>query len=242
MTVFGYVFLENQGKQLPDFQREEQERSITQFGKTQGFDVDEFVIEVESLSRIPFRKRSAAAGILNRCLAGDVLIVCRSDWVLTSAGEGARIVKSLGRRGVALYCIDLGENITTPSERRLVVSEGNAVLILKILEGLAAMENSSHGERIRAGKKMKKEQGKYLGGPIPFGWQVDRDGFLVQEPAEQEVIGRIISLREQRRSYRAIAAELTARHGIRLSHEGIRRLLENDSRRKAAQRSREFGS
>ena len=79
-------------------------------------------------------------------------------------------------------------------------------------------------ERIATVKQDQKARGRYLGGILPFGWQLGADGALVAIPAQQEAIRRMRELRAAGTSLRAIAAAMqTAGH--RLSHEAVRGIL-----------------
>jgi hypothetical protein len=44
-------------------------------------------------------------------------------------------------------------------------------------------------------KADQRKRRRYLGGIVPFGWQVTEDGALVEDPDEQRAIQRIRQLR-----------------------------------------------
>ena len=231
MTVFAYIFLsENDNRKVF---LSEQQRLIADFTASIGMTIDEVVIEKTESLKTPFVKREQGEKIINCLQPGDVLIALRTEWVLASAGEGGRLVDLLRKNGVSLYCVDLKENISLPSKRTLVVSEGSSGLVRKLLKSLEICEGSSHGEVIRAIKRARKKEGRYLGGPVPFGWQIDEQGFFRQDREQQAIISKIKTMRQDRWSYRDIAVKLKENHGITLSHEGIRRLLQNDRKRKS---------
>ena len=68
------------------------------------------------------------------------------------------------------------------------------------------------------------KEGRYIGGPVPFGWQV-KDGFLKKDRQQQKVIRQIQKWRADRWSYRDISSKLREKLGVKLSHEGIRKVL-----------------
>jgi DNA invertase Pin-like site-specific DNA recombinase len=102
---------------------------------------------------------------------------------------------------------------------------------LAVLTALAACETSKHGESIKAAKRNQKREGKYLGGPVPFGWQVEGE-YLIQDRKQQQIIKEIISLRSDRWSYRDIVSKLQERHALQVSHEGVRRILMSNAQKK----------
>lgn len=168
--------------------------------------------------------------MLENLKPGDSIIVAEAKHILGSAAEGVRLLRILQKNKIALHCVDLGLNISLREKRRLVVSEGSAELVEKLLTALAVCESSKHGDAIKAAKRSRKKQGKYLGGPVPFGWQVNEQGVLVHNEEQQRIIDHIEAMRADRWSYRDISRKLREERGIRLSHEGVRRIVSSNRR------------
>jgi putative DNA-invertase from lambdoid prophage Rac len=230
MSVFGYVFLALEKEH--SLAKEEQETALSDYAQSMGFAIDEIFVEEGVSMKRPFTERTEASALLERCVGRDAVITMKAAWILSSAGEGAKLLRLLRKNDIALYCMDLGENITVDEKRKLVVSEGSAGIVQKLLSALSICESSSHGQAIRATKRSLKQQGKYIGGPVPFGWEVDEDRVLVQNKAQQEIIQEINKMREDRWSYRDISKKLDAEFNIQLSHAGVRRILDNDKKKK----------
>lgn len=227
MNVLGYIF-PGQSTEHSILVAEQQE-SILKFSKGIDENVNSFLVEESISVKSPFRQRKEGRRIMDIIQPGDSIITMKAEWVLGSAKEGLWLVKTLYNKSVSLYCIDLEENISLSTPRKLEVSEGGAALIKKILQALAVCENSKHGDSIRAAKKKMKEQGRYLGGPVPFGWKVE-NGYLRKNMEQQRVIKEIEKLRAERWSYRDIVGKLNKKFGVRLSHEGVRRILKNNEK------------
>jgi len=51
-------------------------------------------------------------------------------------------------------------------------------LVFTILAAVAEAERDRIRERTRTTKQDQKKRGRYLGGPVPFGFSIDADGFL----------------------------------------------------------------
>jgi len=120
----------------------------------------------------------------------------------------------------------LDGDIVQETERKLVVSQGIAPIVRSICEALSTrMESGRHSAAIRAGKARQKEAGKYLGGPVPFGFQVNVHGCLEKNGEQQIIIDQMVRMKEDRWSYRDIARKMRADHGLKFSHEGIRRIM-----------------
>ena len=217
----------------------DQQKVIQDYGRSVGLTVEEFFVEQGVSLKSPFRERKEAGRLLAGAQPGDIIITMKSEWILGSAREGIRLIRMLKKNSISLYCLDLKENISIPAERKLLVSEGGSSLILAVLTALAACDSSKHGESIKATKRHKRIEGKYLGGPVPFGWQVEGE-YLVQDLKQQQIIRDIIKLRSDRWSYRDIVGKLQERHKVKLSHEGIRRILASNTLKKEEEKKREF--
>ena len=85
-------------------------------------------------------------------------------------------------------------------------------------------------KRLRDGRRLKAEQGRYAHGRPPFGWRAE-GGELVEAPAEQATLARIRELRGHGQSLRNIAATLEAedrcpRRGQHWAPNVLARILE----------------
>jgi hypothetical protein len=232
MSIFGYIFLALEKEHR--LSKEEQQKALHDYTQSVGLEVSEFFVEEGVSLKRPFTERTGGSRLVAGCVAGDVIITTNAAWVLSSAGEGVKLLRTLRRNDIALYCVDLGENISVDEKRKLAVSEGAAGIVQKLLLALSVCESSSHGKAIRATKRSLKKQGKYIGGPVPFGWEVNEERILVQNKAQQKIIQAIIKMREDRWSYRDISKKLDAEFDIQLSHAGVRRILDSDKKKKEA--------
>jgi hypothetical protein len=230
MSVFGYIFLALEKEHL--VAEEEQQTALYDYAQAIGVDLAEILVEKgESLKR-PITERAKGSRLVERCLAGDAIITMKVEWILSSASAGINLLRTLRENNVALYCIDLGQNITVDEKRKLIVSEGCAGIVQKIVSALAVCDSSRQGETVRVTKRNLKNQGKYIGGPVPFGWEVNKEKNLVRNEAQQKIIQAIIQMREDRLSYREISEKLKNEFDIQLSHAGVRRIMESDRKRK----------
>ncbi len=230
MSAFGYIFLAVDKEHFVTI--EEQQTALGDYAQSVGLAIEEFVVEDEASLKSPFIERHKGSLLVDRCAAGDAIIIMKAAWILSSAADGVTLLKTLREKDIALYPVDIGENISLAEKRKLVVYEGCAGVVQKLLSALAVSEGSRHGEAIRATKRDLKKQGKYIGGPVPFGWQVNEERVLVQNEAQQKIIQAIIAMRKDRWSYRDISKKLKVEFDIQLSHAGIRRILDGDSKRK----------
>lgn len=79
----------------------------------------------------------------------------------------------------------------------------------------------------KKGMAAKRAKGGFIGGPRPFGYDVEgtgRDAVLIERPDEQEAIALMKQLRAQGKSFRWIAQKLW-QGGTDVSHVTVRKVL-----------------
>jgi len=104
-------------------------------------------------------------------------------------------------------------------------------MVVQTLAVLAEFERDLVSERTAAALAHKAHRGERIG-EVPYGWRLADDGTaLVPVDWEQATIREIKAMREQARSYRAIAEELTRRHvptkkgNARWTHQAVASIL-----------------
>jgi DNA invertase Pin-like site-specific DNA recombinase len=228
MTVVAYIFLDRDRSELIPLVKQQEELE----NYVHGLDMHcrEFLIEENCSCTIPFSDRKEAKHLLENVQAGDVIFTLRAKWVMGSPQEALQLLALLKEKQVSLYCVDLKGDIVKKTERKLQVNEGIAPLVLDLCKALSITVNrKSHAEAIRAGKARKKKDGKYLGGPVPFGFFLGENDCLQKDEKQQKIIKEMQNLKDDRWSYRNIAKKLEEEYGLKFSHEGVRRILMKQS-------------
>jgi DNA invertase Pin-like site-specific DNA recombinase len=87
----------------------------------------------------------------------------------------------------------------------------NGRMVLGILTQIAQWEREQIGERVSVAMRRLKSEGRFLGGPAPYGFRNADGGGLVDEPSEQRVIALVRDLRSAGTSLRQIVRELSDR-------------------------------
>ncbi len=224
MTIVAYIFLDTDRTVLIPLVK--QQEQLEEYIRGLASHCSEFLIEEDCSSARPFRERKEAIRLLKNVRAGDMIFTLRAEWVLGNPQEALHLLTLLKEKEVSLYCVDLDGDIVNKTERKLQINEGIATLVFDICKALSVnVSNKAHAEAIRAGKAQKKKDGKYLGGPVPFGFFLGEDECLHKDEQQQEIIKEMRSLKEDRWSYRNIAKKLEEEHNLKFSHEGVRRIL-----------------
>jgi DNA invertase Pin-like site-specific DNA recombinase len=177
---------------------------------------DEGVSSVEPLGKRPELLEAIAA--LDR---GDVLIVAKRDRLGRDPIIVAMIEAAVRRRGTRIVSAS-GEGTE---------SDGPTdVLMRRIVDAFAEYERLLIKTRTKAALGAKKKRGERVGG-IPYGFELGADGVhLVENVAEQQVLGLIRELRTAGHTLMGIVAELNARgimrrEGSRWDHRFVSTLL-----------------
>jgi putative DNA-invertase from lambdoid prophage Rac len=224
MAVYGYVRVSTD-RQADDGQSlGTQQRVIEGYGMMNQFQLDTIFVERGVSGSKPLGERPEGGRLLATVREGDVVITPKLDRMFRSALDALDVLGRFKERGVSLHMIDLGGDVT---------GNGISKLVFTILSAVAEAERDRIRERIRDVKSDQRKRRRYLGGIVPFGWKVAEDGALIEDAGQQKVIRRIVELRRNGLSLRAISIAI-AEEGITLSHEGVKNVLAAAAAAKAA--------
>lgn len=217
MTVSGYVRVSTERQADEGVSLEEQIRRIEGRALEQGWQIAEVFVERGVSGSVPLGDRPEGARLLAALQPGDVVIAAKLDRMFRSALDALNVIRDFQRQRISLWLLDLGGDVS---------GDGIARLVLTILAAIAEFERERIGERIRDAKRHQRRIGQYLGGDRPFGWRVGEDGMLVEDEAEQRALADMREMRDAGTSFRNIAARIEQTHGIQISHQGVKRVLE----------------
>ena len=215
MAVYGYVRVSTDRQADEGESLGTQQRVIEGYCKMLDVTLDQIFVERGVSGSKPLGERPQGGRLLAVLEPGDVVITAKLDRMFRSALDALDVLGQIQKRGVILHMIDLGGDVT---------GNGISKLVFTILSAVAEAERDRIRERIRDVKADQRQRHRYLGGKVPFGWRVGDNGDLVQVPEEQAAIRRARKMRMKGISLRAISAAL-AKRGIRLSHEGVKRIV-----------------
>ena len=197
MKAIGYARVSST-KQLEGDSLAQQERQIVGYAMMHGLTLDRVIVEEGVSASVPLRDRPQGAELLAGLASGDAVIAAKLDRLFRSA-----------------HLLDLGGEVT---------GGGLSKLMLTMTAAFAEMERDRIRERVAGAKKHGREEGRYLGGRIPVGYEVSGDGFLVRQPAMDWAVPYSKALHANGKSLRDIQYELN-RRGFRVSHVGVKSLL-----------------
>jgi DNA invertase Pin-like site-specific DNA recombinase len=142
----------------------------------------------------------AALAQLRASHAG-VLVVAKRDRLARDVYVAATIDRVVAAAGGRVACADGVGNGDSASD----------AFMRTILDGAAAYERALIRARTKAALAAKRARGEKTGGSVPYGYDVDSAGRLVENQAEQGVLFVVRELRAAGLSLRAVVRELGGR-------------------------------
>ena len=195
MTLYGYTC----GTPI---ESAKQATTIETFCQQRAWHLDSIHSETENLSHRQLSIRPIARNLLSLIEPGDMVLITHTNVVYTSL-EGTKLALDVAKDiELKIFCISLNREIMSHP------------VFIEIIETLYNSEISNR--QIIAGEL-------YRGGNPPFGFRVE-NGFLVEDPEQQNAIEIVKTLRAEGKSLRSISAAL-GRINIQLSHKSVERIL-----------------
>jgi DNA invertase Pin-like site-specific DNA recombinase len=193
-----------------------QQRTVAGYALMLGLTVDRMFVERGVSGSVPLAVRTEGIALLAALKPGDVVITAKLDRMFRSALDALDVLAKLKARNVSLHMIDLGGDVT---------GNGISKLVFTILPAVAEAERDRIRERITQVKRDQRQRNHYLGGIVPFGFQLSEDGGLVPDAAEQALIAHARDLRADGATLRAIQDVLASQYGKKLSLDALHRVL-----------------
>ena len=192
---------------------ETQERRCRAFAELHNFSIDKVYTEVVSGS-VEFRKRPIFQKILTELKSESKLVVSRLDRLSRKVVDTLKLIDDFKKEHKEICITDIGN----------IHKDGVSKVFVTILASLAEIERENISIRIKASKKIAKENRRYLGGYSEFGYKVENKK-LVPDDKEFLVLQSMVSLRKSGLGYRKISDEIKNKFGKRIYYPQIHKIL-----------------
>ena len=192
---------------------ETQEKRCKAFAELHNFSIDKIYTEVVS-GGVEFRKRPIFQKVLSELKSGSKLVVSRLDRLSRKVIDTLKIVDDFKREHKEICITDIGN----------IHKDGVSKVFVTILASLAEIERENISQRIKASKKIAKDDRKYLGGYTEFGYKVE-DKKLVPDEKEFIVLQSMVNLRKSGLGYRKISDEIKNKFGKRIYFPQVHKIL-----------------
>ena len=190
-----------------------QEKRCRAFAELHNFPIDKVYTEVVS-GAVEFRKRPVFQKVLSELKSNSKLVVSRLDRLSRKVVDTLKLIDDFKKQHKEICITDIG-NIHT---------DGVSKIFVTILASLAEIERENISIRIKASKKIAKEERRYLGGYSEFGYKVENKK-LVPDDKEFLVLQSMISLRKSGLGYRKISDEIKNKFGKRIYFPQVHKIL-----------------
>lgn len=210
VRVIGYVRVSTEEQASSGVSLEAQEAGVRAYCAMRGLELVEVIVDAGVSAGKPLATRDGGHRMLARVRDGGMaaVVAYKLDRVFRDCADCLAVVRDWDDRGVALHLVDLGGQ---------TIDTGTAMgrFFLTVMAGAAELERNLVGERTRTALGHLRGRGVRLGAPA-LGWtraeERDADGRLVVHEIEEEIatVNRIVELRAEQLSLRAIAEVLTS--------------------------------
>ena len=190
-----------------------QEKRCRAFAELHNFSIDKVYTEVVS-GAVEFRKRPVFQKVLSELKSNSKLVVSRLDRLSRKVVDTLNLIDDFKKEHKEICITDIS-NIHT---------DGVSKIFVTILASLAEIERENISIRIKASKKIAKEERRYLGGYSEFGYKVENKK-LVPDDKEFLVLQSMISLRKSGLGYRKISDEIKNKFGKRIYFPQVHKIL-----------------
>ncbi len=197
-----------------------QRAAIEAYAKRNGLEVTAWNEDAGISGAAAIEDRPGLLAAIGQLRRGDVLLIAKRDRIARDTFLSLVIEKAVGKRGAVIASADGVGNGDGPAD----------AFMRSIMDAAAQFERGLIRQRTRAAMAAKRRAGERIG-EVPFGWDADAEGNLIENAAEQKVIACILDCRRAGMSLRQIAAILngqavTTKKGRSWYGETVRSILE----------------
>ncbi|MEX1058365.1 MAG: recombinase family protein [Natronospirillum sp.] len=188
---------------------------INAHAMAEGFGLTQSFIDRSIKWTTDFLDRPEAVRMMNLLEEGDSVLVNSLLRIFSSCEDMRKTITSFQKMGVRLYVHEFDVEVTDPHL---------SLPFERMLECFTSLEKKRSTERIKAVKENQRRQGRFLGGSRPFGYMIHSNGRLIENPMEQRVLKKILSMNRQGKSLRNISAEVSTPM-MPISFKTVQRIL-----------------
>jgi site-specific DNA recombinase len=200
INAIAYVRVSTEEQRNSRLGLEAQRASIAATAKRQGLKVAGWYADEGIGGGVAPDKREGLLSALASLSKGAVLLVAKRDRLSRDDFVWAWLEREVSRKGARILSA-AGEGTED--------DKPESVLMRRMVDGFGEYERALIRSRTKAALRAKRARGEKTGGLVPFGYRVESDGkTLREEPQEQRALSRLLALKGQGLSLRAIGRQL----------------------------------
>lgn len=161
---------------------------------------------------IPLEQRPGGMRLIEAAKRGEfnTLLIYKLDRLGRACRVILNAVDQLEQYGVTVVSMTEPFDTSNPFGR----------FVLTILAAVAEFERENILERTMNGRKKRANEGKWCGGPAPYGFQVSEEGFLIPEKLEAETVRWIFQHFAEEKGTLIRACQELNRRGVQTRKNG----------------------
>jgi len=198
MKAIGYIRVSTEDQAREGISLDNQRAKIKTYCELKDLDLIEIIedagISAKNLNRPGVQKVLELA----RKKEVNAVVTYKLDRMFRSTEDALQTTGRFDRWGISFHSIQ--ETLDTKSAM--------GMFFFTLTAALAEMERGIIGERTRAALRHKRAQNEKTGGNVPYGYDLDETGHLIENEAEQKAIRLIHDLNQKGYSLREICREL----------------------------------
>ena len=200
---------------------EVQEKRCKAFAELHNFSIDKVYTEVVS-GAVEFRKRPVFQKVLSELKGNSKLVVSRLDRLSRKVIDTLKLVDDFKKEHKELCITDIGN----------IHIDGVSKVFVTILASLAEIERENISIRIKASKKVARQERRHQGGHLETGYQKDEKGKLVPNEKEFIILQSMFNLRKSGLGYRKIADEVKKKFGRTIYFPQVHKIMNREHNQK----------
>lgn len=201
-AAVAYLRVSTEGQFSDGYGLDVQETSVRAFAASQGYELVDVIMDRVSGATPPIERKGFRRLVdLAERNAFSILLLYKFDRLARNVMHAVNSVHQLrDRYGIVI------RSVTEPIDTATPMGE----MIFTVLASMAEQERHTITERTWGGRQEKARKGGFAGGMAPLGYRRDKDGGLIPDEAEGEIVKRIFDLRKGGAKLQAIADRLNA--------------------------------
>lgn len=187
MIAVGYARVSTASQQEEGISLEAQEHRIHGWCQANGYQLQQVFVEARSAARANNRPQLQVA-LTQACQSKAVLVVYSLSRLARSTKDALLISERLDRAGADLVSLCERIDSTSPMGK----------MVFRLLAAINEFEKDQLSERTKLAMSHLRQSNRRISTKIPLGYDLAADGqTLVENPAEQETVRKIVALRQK---------------------------------------------
>lgn len=205
MNLVAYLRVSTEGQAEDGYGLDVQRNAIGRWAKVHGHRIVRWCSDAGVSGAVDALDREGLSCVLETVETGEAVgvVVAKLDRLARRLTVQEAALALVWRMGGTLFSVESGEVTRDDPDDPMRTA------MRQMMGVFAELERATIAKRMRDGRRIKRELGGYIGGAPPLGFRAEGRE-LVRAEAEAVVVERIVTLRADRASLRAICDRLNA--------------------------------